>query len=99
VLDPSTREASAIRRLIAAILLAFFVILPLHYHSVTATAQVSKECSCFTGGRTQLGIAPAVADFIPSLEVFSVALFAQQLFARLSFGFYPIRAPPAVFFS
>ncbi len=50
----SSIEQGGGRRLIGAILLAFLVFLPLHYHAFTPTAQVAKECACVHGTRTQL---------------------------------------------
>jgi hypothetical protein len=63
----SPPDQSSARRLIGAILLAFLVFLPLHYHAVTPTSQLAKECSCVHGTRTQLvlhGDSPAVTPVL-----------------------------------
>jgi hypothetical protein len=63
----STSERSELHRLIGAILLAFLVFLPLHYHAVTATSQVAKECTCAHGMRTQLVLHADSALIVPPL--------------------------------
>jgi len=50
----SSKDRASGHRLIGAVLLAFLVFLPLHYHAFTPTAQVAKECACVHGTRTQL---------------------------------------------
>lgn len=67
VAPSSTSERSKLHRLIGAILLVFLVFLPLHYHAVTATSQVAKECSCVHGTRTQLVLHADSALVIPPL--------------------------------
>jgi hypothetical protein len=69
VFPSSTSGQSSLHRLIGAILLAFLVFLPLHYHAVTATSQLAKECSCVHGTRTQLVFhtdSPIIAPPIPA---------------------------------
>src|SRR5258705_3055409 len=72
---PSTNDRSCVRRLAGAILLAFLVVLPLHYHAVTATSQLAKECSCVHGTRTQLIFHAGAQTFTPPLLV---TIFAAQ---------------------
>jgi hypothetical protein len=58
-----------VRRCIGIILFLFVFTLPLHFHPATESSQVSQECSCYYGGRTQLGPAPAPVILIPIYEV------------------------------
>jgi hypothetical protein len=61
------------RRLIGAILLAFLVFLPLHYHAFNSTSQLAKECTCIHGTRTQLGLQ---ADSPTVTPTFLATIFA-----------------------
>ena len=69
----SSSEQSNLHRLIGAILLAFFIFLPLHYHVITATSQLAKECTCVHGTRTQLLLAPDVATVVPPVPTTFIA--------------------------
>ena len=69
----SSSEQSKFHRLIGAILLAFLVFLPLHYHAVTATSQLAKECSCVHGTRTQLVLHTASPIIVPPVRATSFA--------------------------
>ena len=82
------------RRLVATLLLLVFFFLPLHIHLATAS-QASKECSCAEGNRTQLGLAPAALDWIPSLLTLSIAIYEPELSGPLSVTSHTIRAPPS----
>jgi hypothetical protein len=92
---PSTSDRSGVRRLTGAILLAFLVFLPLHYHAVTATSQLAKECSCVHGTRTQLIFYADAPTFTPPLLVTIFA--AQYVFSWADDGSKPqnVRGPPA----
>jgi hypothetical protein len=68
-------EQSNVRRLIGAVLLAFLVFLPLHYHAATPTAQLAKECACIHGTRTQLALQ---ADSTVVAPAFLAAGFAAH---------------------
>lgn len=82
-----------LRRAISLTTLVFVFFLPLHFH-VSLASQVSKECSCVHGTRTQLALhtdAPAVT---PTLHV---TLFAAhyQFSAAASWAELPsVRGPP-----
>ncbi len=82
------------RRVIGLWVLGFVFFLPLHQHFFTATAQFSKECSCYTGGRTQASPALAAAQCAPAFHAFFIAVFQPQVCSRLSNESQIIRAPP-----
>lgn len=84
------------RRLAAAVLLLAFLFLPLHLHYSTAS-QLSKECSCAHGNRTQLGLAPAALDWIPGFQLSPVVYHELEALGRLSTSSHTIRAPPSVY--
>jgi hypothetical protein len=84
-----------VRRFIGAGILLFVFFLPLHFHSVAATAQVTKECSCVHGTRTEAGLAAAPVNWTPVLAARTVA---KEIFDCLSYGRFQkhgIRAPPS----
>ncbi len=82
------------RRLIGTLVFLAVFFLPLHVHSVTLAAQVTKECSCFHGARTQAGLAPVPASWIPFLACHFVANESQDFPRNLSILIRDIRAPP-----
>ena len=49
------KRSLGVQQLLSAVLLLFVFFLPLHFH-FSAAAQVSKECSCVHGTRTQLAL-------------------------------------------
>ena len=84
------------RRLAAVVILLAVFFLPLHFHFFTLTSQVSKECSCYQGGRTQVGLAPVQADWVPTFQASSIVLPEPQVFGWFSVDSHAIRAPPAI---
>jgi hypothetical protein len=82
------------RTLVGSVLLIAFFFLPLHFHSLTPTAQLAQECSCYHGVRTQAGLAPVPADYTPTFQASFVVLHEPRSFSRLSIHFHAIRAPP-----
>jgi len=95
VSESSTSERSTIRRLIGAILLAFLVFLPLHYHAFNSTSQLTKECTCIHGTRTQLGLH---ADSPTVTPTFLATIFAAAYVFSWAGNWSKsqnVRAPPA----
>ena len=79
----------------AAVLLLAVFALPLHLHFFTPTAQITQECSCYRGVRTQAGLAPVQADWTPTFQASFIVLHELQLLGAHSLGSYAIRAPPS----
>lgn len=52
------------RRCIGVVLFLTVFFLPLHFHAVATTSQVTKECSCLHGNRTQMGAAATPSDCV-----------------------------------
>ena len=90
----SMQKALKSRRLIGAVLFLAVAFLPLHFHSFTVAAQFSKECSCYHGGRTQIGLAPAAIDWTPVFEPAQIVLYEPEVSSWFSVDFHAIRAPP-----
>ena len=84
------------RRLIGAVLFLAVAFLPLHFHSFTVAAQLNKECSCYHGGRTQIGLAPASVDWTPAFQPALVVFYEPEASSWFSVDSHAIRAPPAV---
>ena len=84
-----------LRRWISALLFLAVFFLPLHIHIATAaTAQLSKECSCVQGTRTQLASAVDVPHSVPPVELSVVASERESLATHLWFGSEKVRGPP-----
>ncbi len=82
------------RRLIGAGILAFVFFLPLHQHFFTATPQLSRECSCFLGGRSQPGLGPAPTQCAPIFHAVFVRIDQPQVFFWVPAKSQSIRSPP-----
>jgi len=87
------RENVAARRLVGAALLVFVFFLPLHFHAAESR-QLSHECSCVHGTRTQLGSAPSsVIAAVAPVVLFVIAERAESL-VSLAVESAFARAPP-----
>ena len=84
-----------IRRAINLTILLFVFFLPLHFHAVTAgAAQITHECGCLHGTRTQVGITAAAGLWATSLFFVLHESFESQIASHTLTSFQSIRAPP-----
>jgi hypothetical protein len=83
------------RRLIGTGLLLFVFFLPLHSH-LSAPAQVTKECSCVHGTRTQMGLAPVQISAAAPLNIEFITTVEPRLYAWRAVTRQAIRAPPHI---
>ena len=90
----STGSAPGHLRVISLLLFLTVFFLPLHFHSVAAKAQVTKECSCVHGTRTEAGLAVAPFNWIPVLAAETVASEFLDCLSYGRFQIHGIRAPP-----
>ena len=90
----STQGRSKVWRWIGVVLFLFFFTLPLHFHPVTGSQQISQECSCYCGGLSQLGAAPAVVVLSVADEVFFAPLNTTEIPVEVIFKSECARAPP-----
>jgi hypothetical protein len=89
------RTELRIRRAINLTILLFVFFLPLHFHAITAgAAQITHECSCLHGSRTQVGITAAAGLWATSLSFFLHGSFESQIASHTLISFQSIRAPP-----
>jgi len=82
------------RRWIGAIVFLALFFLPLHFH-LSFAAQISKECSCVHGTRTQLALhdnEPILAP--PPCIAILTPLFSQSVVSQQTRSPY-VRGPPA----
>ena len=83
-------------RLVGLVLFLTVFCLPLHFHPATATAHVTKECSCIHGARTEMGMAPVPVDWTPLIRQVSYESFERPLYSGLVATLQLIHAPPAL---
>jgi hypothetical protein len=95
LLPLSTKGRFRVQRLIGAHLFFFFCALPLHVHAITDSKQISQECSCYCGGVSQLGSAPAPVVFSVGDEVFFVRVSTTEIPVEIIFKSESARAPPS----
>lgn len=82
------------RRLIAAAALFFVSFLPFHFHFFAATPELTQECSCYHGVRTQAAPAAPPVDCTPVFQASTVEVYAPRVFTRAAIRHHAIRGPP-----
>ncbi|HEY3169266.1 MAG TPA: hypothetical protein VGK57_18685, partial [Candidatus Binatia bacterium] len=71
--------------------------LPFHFHAASAlTSQITKECSCVHGTRTQIGLTDVALQCEPLLQFSLQESIQPQLIPQIVSRFQAIRAPPAL---
>ena len=93
---PRSNTASTPRWLGVFLALAVFL-LPLHFHVTLANAsQVTKECGCLHGTRTQAAIAAAVPQSALSVEPTAVVVDKESLSCKTWSEPQKVRGPPSL---
>src|SRR4030095_2469314 len=83
-------------RWISVLLFVTVFSLPFHFHAASAlTSQITKECSCVHGTRTQIGLTAIALQCAPALQFNLQESLQPQLIPQIVSGFQAIRAPPA----
>ena len=88
------KRGAASRHLTAAVLLFAVFALPFHLHFFTPAAQLTQECGCYHGVRTQAGLAPEPVDRTPTFSIAFLDVFEPQVFSRGAIHDHTIRGPP-----
>ena len=83
-----------LRRVVTAATLLFVVFLTLHFHAYS-NAQVSKECACLHGARTQLAAGSSVAAIAPQPGFFRVAKQVTSIWIDDDLEQIYVRGPPS----
>ena len=91
----ATKDGSNIPRWIGAVLFFFLFALPLHFHPVTDSQQITQECNCYCGGLSQLGSAPEPAVLSIPHEAFFAFINRTEIPVDVVFESECARAPPA----
>lgn len=84
----------AAQQIIGSLVLLFVFFLPLHFHSVDESRQLTHECSCVQGTRTQLGSAPSSVVAAVAPAVFFVMAERVESLVSLAVESDFARAPP-----
>ena len=82
-------------RLAALVLVLAVFFLPFHSHANLGTAQVSKECACVHGSRSEMGVPPAAISPAPLFIEFFHESLEPLVLSYETLSFRSIRAPPA----
>jgi hypothetical protein len=94
VFIPRMKNLRDLRRFVGAGMLLSVFFLPLHFHSVTVTAQVAKECGCLYGSRTQAGLTATHSISLPVLVWQPVRTESHEYFGSFVGTQWHSRAPP-----
>ena len=84
------------QRLIGAALLLAVLFLPLHLHPVNPLPLINKDCTCYSGARTQLGLLHAETSLAPVIQAFPIVVLETYFFVSLLTKPHASRAPPAL---
>jgi|GEM_PF-1487628 len=83
------------RRWIGFCLFLTVFFLPLHFHAVTAASpQLSKECACVQGHRTQFGQIDQPVTGVEVVSSLAIVPFVEKLSFPFFIHFQLSRAPP-----
>jgi hypothetical protein len=95
--DRNRLKIFQLSRWISAFLFLSVFALPLHFHAASAvTSQVTKECSCLHGTRTQLGLVAVAIQSAPVVHLDLEQFLEPQCFSQIVADLTTIRAPPAL---
>jgi hypothetical protein len=91
---PGADKPLKVRRTVSALALLFVFFLPLHFHFSIAS-QVSKECSCLQGTRTQLAATVSPPAIVPQFRISLVADCPVSVWTEDESAEHHVRGPPA----
>ena len=83
------------RSWIGAVLVFFLFLLPLHFHPISESQQISQECSCTCGGLNQLGSAAAPVLVSNVHNVFFAHFSKTEIALDVMIESECARAPPS----
>jgi hypothetical protein len=91
---PGVRETIRARRVVSTLALLFVFFLPLHFHT-SIPSQVTKECSCLQGARTQMAPAASPPMIVPGICVTEVADLLVYVWMEDESVQHHVRGPPS----
>lgn len=93
--EPLRMQQGRSPRWLSAVLLLTVFFLPLHFHAATASAsQITKECTCLKGTRTQVDLSDAAPYCAPTVAQYAVIRVLQDQFDSQFVRQPSSRAPP-----
>jgi hypothetical protein len=92
---PGGRKTRKLRRAVSALALLFVFFLPFHFHS-SIPSQMTKECSCLHGARTQLAPTASPLTIVPQLCISHVADLPVSVCIEDESNQQYVRGPPSL---
>ena len=93
--QPPTTDAVS-RRFVGVFLFLAVFFLPLHFHVAVTTPQLAKECSCIHGSRTEAGLEPPPAKWLPAVTYQLIEFCFQTELVLQAIPIKAGRAPPSL---
>jgi hypothetical protein len=93
VLRSSTHKSRRVKRTVSAAVLLFVFLLPLHFH-FSGTPQITKECACIHGARTQLAFNADTGTSAPAFHATLLIAQDDSLWADEWTKLKHVRGPP-----
>ena len=87
-------KARDLRRLTTLLSLLAVLFLSCHAHADLGTAQVSKECACAHGSRSEMGLAPVAVVAVPCFTGVAHEIIEPLVVSHEILSVRSIRAPP-----
>ena len=81
-------------RLAGALFFIFIFFLPFHFHPIASGPELSQECSCVCGTRTQTGLGPAPLVLVRSADFSLVVFDTREATFKVDVEFDSARGPP-----
>jgi hypothetical protein len=91
---PEGRKKLKLRRAVSALALLFVFFIPLHFH-FSIPSQVTKECSCLQGVRTQLAPTASSPTIVPQLCITQIADLPVYVWMEDESAQPHVRGPPS----
>jgi hypothetical protein len=93
----TAKNVLKLHRWISVLVFVTLFFLPLHFHAASAlTSEITKDCSCLHGTRTQLGLVAVAIQSAPALHFDFEPSIESQCFSQIVADLSSIRAPPAL---
>ena len=93
----TARNVLKLHRWISVLVFVTLFFLPLHFHAASAlTSQITKDCTCLHGTRTQLGLVADAIQSAPALHFYLEPSIEPQCFSQVVADLSSIRAPPVL---
>jgi hypothetical protein len=92
---PGMRKTLRSRQVVSALALVFVFFLPFHFHFSIAS-QVTKECSCLQGTRTQLAPSAGAPAIVPQFWISQFVDLLVSVWTEDESAPQHVRGPPSL---